>query len=940
MSTGALAEPFYLRYRGGAITLLGDSEPAFLTGVALVRGPGSKPQIVLIQERPVGTKGKMEHTHKLVATSGLEAPWIADGAALLLRGGPSTVHLKLQAKLVDAPDGQGALDAFASRLQSALDSGRLDAAAPTAESVLAAVHSVPVAKKARASFGGGFRPSSNLGKGPGSGLGSGGSLATASTQRHVPRIPIWGGAANRGAFQHGSARSSRMFDAAMGSDPPKRPSPYQLPAPAAAPHAPAPHKPPPSWPPPDHGAAARKQTPTHHQHQQPPLIRQQLLHPPASSSGSGSGSGSTRALPRLQQPAAASSGGGGGFKNMGNTCYINATLSALLAIRPFVRDLTRPSLADRLTPHLPPLSVYRALFGLAHDHESGGTSTPRHLKQAIAHRCSQFAGHEQQDAHEFLSDCLDLLHDELVSPNPNPNPDPSPSPSPSPSPYSNPNPNPNQAGAAKADAADEVTPPLADRGNGAASSAAAIGEHALPTALNFQCEVHHELTCLQCGKQWCRPEAMRDFSLELPAATGRGGGGLPRELPTIQTLLRTFFASEELEVGCEGCGHPRAKVEHRVAQLPRVLVLQLKRFEYGQAGVRKRLDAVRPVPSLSLGFCCDARTKPPPRVEPASHAPAAEAPAVAAAAAAAGARRISETDPATVRKKINFGQDVARDHAARDHAAPSPSPTRPTRLAAQQGGGGSSSSTAATTGGGGSGGGGGGGGKPPALTQTTLGDGRPSSKHEWKVRRQQEEDEFAAAIAASLADEQGGAAAAEVPPCLPTGGEGGEVVELDGLEDGDDEEAQVRRAVEASIREGELAASRRSAATPRATPPDTPTVVPPIAPSAAPPAALSAAPITAPPAAPPAAPHEQIDLTDDGGADAAARYSLCGVVWHTGSSAGAGHYVADVRQQLDRPAEWKRFNDAVVTTVSRDTVLQQEALSRGYIFFYVHSSAE
>ena len=262
---------------------------------------------------------------------------------------------------------------------------------------------------------------------------------------------------------------------------------------------------------------------------------------------------------------------------------------------------------------------------------------------------------------------------------------------------------------------------------------------------------------------------MRDFSLELPelpAATGRGGGGLPRQLPTIQTLLRTFFASEELEVGCEGCGHPRAKVEHRVAQLPRVLVLQLKRFEYGQSGVRKRLDAVRPMPSLSLGFCCDARTKPPPRVEPTSRASAA-APAAAAAGSGAGVRRVLETDTAPVRKKINFGQDAARDHGARDHGArdhgaSSPSPTRPTCPAAQQGGGG--------------------GGNPPALTQTTLGDGRPSSKHEWKVRRQQEEDEFAAAIAASLADEQGGAAAAEVPPCLPTGGE---VVELDGLEDGE-----------------------------------------------------------------------------------------------------------------------------------------------------------
>ena len=118
----------------------------------------------------------------------------------------------------------------------------------------------------------------------------------------------------------------------------------------------------------------------------------------------------------------------------------------------------------------------------------------------------------------------------------------------------------------------------------------------------------------------------------------------------------------------------------------------------------------------------------------------------------------------------------------------------------------------------------------------------------------------------------------------------------------------------------------------------------PTSPSPASPAAPPAAPPAPPPAPPPVAPPEQIDLThDDGGADAAARYSLCGVVWHTGSSAGVGHYVADVRQPLDRqdrPAEWKRYNDAVVTSVSRDAVLQQEALSKGYIFFYMHASAE
>jgi len=432
------------------MTLVGDTEPASLVGVALVRGPGSKPQVLLLQERQVGTKGKREHAHKRLAADGLEALWIADGAALLLRSdGPSTVHLKLQAKLVEAPNSQGALDAFAARLMSALGSGRVDAAAPTAESVLTAVQSVPAAKKPRASLGGGFRPSSNLGKLPGSGLGNSlgnglgsGSLATSSSQRHVPRLPISGGSANRGSFQYGSARSSRMFDAAMGVEPPKRPSPYQLPppaapaAPAAAPApavatpavaAPAPHRPPPSWPPPHE--AARRQTPTHHGHQPPPLIRQQLLHPPASS-GSG-GSGGTRAVQPRQQSAASS--GGGGFKNLGNTCYMNATLAALLAIRPFVRDLTSPALSERLTRHLPDtLSVYRALLGLVHDLEGGGTSAPRLLKQAIAQRSKQFAGHEQQDAHEFLSDCLDLLHDELVRPCPEPRPRPRPRPHPRP----------------------------------------------------------------------------------------------------------------------------------------------------------------------------------------------------------------------------------------------------------------------------------------------------------------------------------------------------------------------------------------------------------------------------------------------------------------------------------------------------------------------------
>ena len=123
-------------------------------------------------------------------------------------------------------------------------------------------------------------------------------------------------------------------------------------------------------------------------------------------------------------------------------------------------------------------------------------------------------------AYEFLADCVDLLHEELLE-------------------------------AAKADARDEVTPPL-----GHGPGAPPIAEASLPCALSFSCEVRHELTCLRCGHQWSRPEMTRDFSLELPTPPAV-------QHASIDTLLRAFFADDELEVGCERCSHPRAKVAPR-----------------------------------------------------------------------------------------------------------------------------------------------------------------------------------------------------------------------------------------------------------------------------------------------------------------------------------------------------------------------------------------
>ena len=85
----------------------------------------------------------------------------------------------------------------------------------------------------------------------------------------------------------------------------------------------------------------------------------------------------------------------------------------------------------------------------------------------------------------------------------------------------------------------------------------------------------------------------------------------------LQALLRAFFAEDTVEVACERCEGTCATVAHRVSKLPRVLTLHLKRFDATASGaVRKRLDPVQPLPTLSLTPCAKADVAPPPALRP------------------------------------------------------------------------------------------------------------------------------------------------------------------------------------------------------------------------------------------------------------------------------------------------------------------------------------
>jgi len=128
-----------------------------------------------------------------------------------------------------------------------------------------------------------------------------------------------------------------------------------------------------------------------------------------------------------------------GLVNLGNTCYLNAALQAMMGLPRFCEDLSRPEvvkfmLMNNKNKHQ---SLYKALLTVAvqlhripeqyrglclealeleEDREDSYSSfdvNPMIVKEAIDTLTSNFIGYYQQDAHEFLTEVIDRLHDEF-----------------------------------------------------------------------------------------------------------------------------------------------------------------------------------------------------------------------------------------------------------------------------------------------------------------------------------------------------------------------------------------------------------------------------------------------------------------------------------------------------------------------------------------------
>ncbi|XP_015214688.1 ubiquitin carboxyl-terminal hydrolase 37 [Lepisosteus oculatus] len=265
-----------------------------------------------------------------------------------------------------------------------------------------------------------------------------------------------------------------------------------------------------------------------------------------------------------------------GFSNLGNTCYMNAILQSLFSLQSFSNDLLKQGIPWKKVP------INALLRRFAHLLAKKDICSPevkkdllKKVKSSISTTAERFSGYMQNDAHEFLSQCLDQLKEDVEKVNKT----------------------------WKNEPQSWEDPQGARPGEEATSSRI----YTCPVVVNMEFEVQHTITCKGCGEIVTKREQFNDLSIDLP----RRKKTLP--LRSIQDSLDLFFRVEEIEYSCEKCSGKSATVMHKFSKLPRVLILHLKRYSYNaQLSLNSKLGQQVLIPKyLTLLSHCTDSTRPP-----------------------------------------------------------------------------------------------------------------------------------------------------------------------------------------------------------------------------------------------------------------------------------------------------------------------------------------
>uniref|UniRef100_A0A8C6Y2K5 Ubiquitin carboxyl-terminal hydrolase n=1 Tax=Naja naja TaxID=35670 RepID=A0A8C6Y2K5_NAJNA len=265
-----------------------------------------------------------------------------------------------------------------------------------------------------------------------------------------------------------------------------------------------------------------------------------------------------------------------GFTNLGNTCYMNAILQSLFSIQSFANDLLKQSIPWKKVPFN---ALLRRFTNLLAKKDTCSPEVKKELlkkvKNSISATAERFSGYMQNDAHEFLSQCLDQLKEDMEKLNKTWKSEP-------------------------ISSEDNLSGRMSD-------DFSATKVYTCPVIANLEFEVQHSIICKMCGETVTKREQFNDLSIDLP----RRKKLLPSR--SIQDSLDLFFRAEEIEYSCEKCSGKSALVTHKFSRFPRVLILHLKRYSFNVVlSLNHKVGQQVVIPRfLTLQSHCTESTRPP-----------------------------------------------------------------------------------------------------------------------------------------------------------------------------------------------------------------------------------------------------------------------------------------------------------------------------------------